>query len=319
MGQAILAKFGSGQSGGGYTQKTVIINTTQTWKVPKAKGQNFAVRIFGGGGGEGNRSGGGGGNMSNTTLKLNEGDFVQVTIGNGGSYGVNGGTTSFGTYLSATGGECGSPKGAYDPNGGNGGTGGGTAGQGGIGGSGTYGGGGGGWIGGNGGTYGGGGAGYNKGGISLGGWGNGGSSTIRPTDGLNTVNLADKLDFAGVGRHGKLINSTASGDYNNDYGGGGYGGNGGDSYNQYTLKRTGGGGFGGNGGSVLGGGGGYGGDGLNGVSEISPGTYGGGGGGGYGPENYGAGGGRKFSGSSSGEGYNGKSGVCIISYLEPVQ
>ena len=316
MGEAILAKFGGGQSGGGYTQKTVIITTDQTWTAPKSKGQQFMVRIFGAGGGvsRAGSGGAGGGNMNNAMLKLNIGEQVQVSIGKRMTYDANGGTTSFGTYLSATGGEKPNEK-----NGGNGGTGGGGV-NGGRGGHGTYGGGGGGYIGGNGGTYGGGGGGYTNGGISLGGYGKGGTYNTSGQNGLNTLNKAGELDFAGTG---------LAPQNNNGSGGGGYGGCGGFAGGSlsYSSGFGGGGGYGGNGGKShagSGGGGGYGGDGRSGSNGD---TYSGGGGGGYGPEGYGEGaGGLFFSYPVNGSyptlsayhsGVN--TGVCIITYMEPVQ
>ena len=316
MGEAILAKFGGGQSGGGYTQKTVIIKTDQTWTVPKSKGQQFMVRIFGAGGGvsRAGSGGAGGGNMNNAMLKLNIGEQVQVSIGKRMTYDANGGTTSFGTYLSATGGE--KPNGK---NGGNGGTGGGGV-NGGRGGHGTYGGGGGGYIGGNGGIYGGGGGGYTNGGISLGGYGKGGTYNTSGQNGLNTLNKASELDFAGTG---------LAPQNNNGSGGGGYGGCGGFAGGglSYSSGYGGGGGYGGNGGKShagSGGGGGYGGDGRGGSNGD---TYSGGGGGGYGPEGYGEGAGGLFfsypvNGSYptlNGSHYGVNTGICIITYMEPVQ
>lgn len=350
MGEALIIRSGgNSQSGGGYTQKTEVININQTWKVPKAKNQEFMVRIFGGGGGANysqmmTGTGGGGGNMNNSIFKLNEGDLIPITIGDAGSdkvysnqySGTNGGTTSFGTYLSATGGEVGDMT-----NGGNGGTGGGvgayppqTTSKNICAGSGTYGGGGGGYSGyregdwtgiifrtkgGNGGTYGGGGS-FAEG-ISLGGYGNGatcsfsnkGTSSLQDSEnGMNTVNLVTKIDYVGKGLKGSSYG-----------GGGGYGGNGGNSCicNKYWYTGGGGGGYGGNGGDATqtggGGGGGYGNDGADSRNTATTGGgYSGGGGGGYGPEGYGHGSGGIYK---SGTLCTAKSGVCIISYLEPVQ
>ena len=326
MGEALIIRSGGGsQSSGGYVPKTVLINSNQTWTVPKAKNQEFMVRIFGAGGtGYGDtqydnpqtghdmtrRTGGGGGNMNNALLKLNVGEVITVSIGNVGRYmSGNGGTTSFGTYLSATGGEK-----STERNGGNGGTGGGGFGKGGDG---YYGGGGYGRIGGNGGTYGGGGGGYSNGGISLGGYGNGGTNTIKATDGLNTINIADKIDFPGYGKAGSQ----------NGGGGGGYGGNGGN-------KFGGGGGYGGDGGNGTvyqfsglticgGGGGGYGNNGANGTlgsDGVGDEYMCCGGGGGYGLEGYGHGGGTYGGGQGDYMSLQPpKPGVCIITYMEPVQ
>lgn len=74
----------------------------------------------GGGGGEGNGGGGGGGYVSQSVTGLT-GANVTVTIGGGGGkgcgdknwggwyYGTNGGSSSFGSFLSATGGVRGTP------------------------------------------------------------------------------------------------------------------------------------------------------------------------------------------------------------------
>ena len=367
MGEALIIRSGGGsQSSGGYVPKTVLINSNQTWTVPKAKNQEFMVRIFGGGGGgatysesisTNNYGGGGGGNMNNALLKLNEGDVIDITIGSKGndklnrintSIPSNGGTTSFGTYLSATGGEASNRE-----NGGNGGTGGGAA----LyfadmlqestsrhAGDGTYGGGGGGFLsnyhhiyssynrtvlcytdGGTGGNFGGGGA-FTNNPISVGGYGIGSTGNLNGglfnygTNGLNTINKSTELDFVGKGLLG-----------DNFGGGGGYGGCGGKSGVSISTQPKnsiiwsyaiggGGGGYGGNGGDVYfnngkvqhaaGGGGGYGNDGADGCAWMA------GGGGGYGPEGYGHGGGGVYK---SGNFASAKSGVCIITYMEPVQ
>ena len=318
MGEAILVKAGGGSSNGGYIPKTEIITNNYSFQVPKAKKQNFLIRIFGGGGGINTHywcqayAGGGGGNMNYAVLTLNENDIIPIIIGAAGtvSYNpTNGGTTSFGSYLSATGGEV-----SNYGNGGNGGTGGGGAGgsggtgRQGNGGKGYYGGGGGfsgqsisskentAYYGGNGGTYGGGGGGATFG-ISIGGWGNGGNNTINATNGLNTIGMG--LEFEGFGIS-----------YNDKYsGGGGYGGNGGRSNMNTYYTGGGGGGYGADGGNAYtsagGGGGGWGGKGGDG-SAYNHGGYGGG----YGASEYGRGG-----------DYNTQPmpGICIISYMQPIQ
>ena len=114
------------------TLKTEIITQNTNWVVPNHVG-NISVRIFGAGGGgsagiSGLRSGGGGGWMNNAELDLVNGEKIYITIGDGGDSTTyypqepNGGTSSFGTYLSANGGSGGDVYG-----GGNGGAGGGTA------------------------------------------------------------------------------------------------------------------------------------------------------------------------------------------------
>ena len=134
MGQAIIVRASGGynSNGGGnnsgqeeivgWQEKYVIINTSQLWTVPLAKNNEFSVRIFGGGAGMSawyneylngkidqinvnGTVGGGSGYMNNTIVTLNEYDQVQVSIGAGGGTNTAGGTTAFGTYLSATGGK----------------------------------------------------------------------------------------------------------------------------------------------------------------------------------------------------------------------
>lgn len=159
MAEAIISRAG-GSSGGqekyNYVFTTELFIENKQWVVPKAKNQEFDVRIFGGGGGgmsfsEKNlnmSSGGGGGWMNNAILKLNENDTIPITVGLGGSRYIensptesviigtassndyvsanSGGTTFFGSYLSANGGEGGKVSGSKNVYGGNGGSGGGA-------------------------------------------------------------------------------------------------------------------------------------------------------------------------------------------------
>ena len=132
--------------------KTEVIKESTGWTVPDVDGP-VNVRIFGGGaGGQAEKTtffnfffyaggcGGGGGHMATKDITLVRGQNIVVTIGKGGAKGSDngemgsaGGTSSFGTYLSANGGQC--------PNGGSGGgsgeawTSGGSASYGGKGGS----------------------------------------------------------------------------------------------------------------------------------------------------------------------------------------
>ena len=90
------------------------------------KSGNYWVEICGGGGAGAAKNGvyqygngGNSGNINNGSIYLNKGDSVYVYLGNGGvgkldysSAGQTGGTSSFGTYLSATGGRGGTE--AYD-------------------------------------------------------------------------------------------------------------------------------------------------------------------------------------------------------------
>ena len=175
MGEALITSRtgtisgsnGSGNNGAGLL-KTEIFKTSDVFIVPKAKNQSFSVRIFGGGGGgaycryyyNSSKSyaimaGGGGGWMNNNVLILDEGQHVPISIGSGGNSSItidgkavftagSGGTTSFGTYISALGGEGGEIENYGSCKGGNGGSGGGAYGDGGsLGSDGSFGGGGG--------------------------------------------------------------------------------------------------------------------------------------------------------------------------------
>ena len=318
MGQAIIVRASGGynSNGGsgedkniiGWQPKTEIITTNGYFTVPKAKDQEFFVRIFGGGGGAGDDrnyafgGGGGSGNMNNDTLILNLAESIQVSIGKGGDVYYNGGTTAFGTYLSATGGEAGiSPSGdGNKTHGGDGGAGGGggSLDSGKTQGASVY-------SGGNG-TYGGGGGGYKEGqgyGGIYGGNGAGSGGTIN--NGTNTLGIVG-LEFTGPGTMDYW--KTAGGGYggcggSSCGGGGGYGANGGNANESSQsfgslIQRY----------KAAGGGGGYGGHGGDGVSNNF--RWQGGYGGGYGPENYGRGGGSGYD--------NGKAGICIITYQAPI-
>ena len=354
MGEAIITSRSGGIAANGGSSaelKTEIFKVNDTFIVPKARNQQFSIRIFGGGGGGGGDDyyglsvGGGGGWMNNSVLTINQGEIIPITIGKGGIGGIvknsktangsNGGTTSFGTYLSALGGTgAGSSRlgvGNKIEDAGFGGSGGGFDGANmGNGGTGyQFGGGGGTNHGGNGGKWGGGGGGnehtyqgnsnFPHGGClydnsqnmneitGYSGLGGNGYANIRNnthtvTNGINTIGNSEIPEsLQGLGLSG-----------NNRGGGGGYGGCGGSA-------RGGGGGYGGNGGNHGGGGGGYGGCGGN---------YGGGGGsygrGGDGSPSYdftgtistidgvfgGGGGGYKNVGHCG----NGGDGICIIQY-----
>lgn len=324
--------------------KTEIITENTIWEVPGTcmVEEGVSVRIFGGGAGLGGGHGGASGLMNNTILKnLNSYQRIVINIGIGGIGNNTGGTSTFGNYLSANGG---------DKNGYGGASGGGTAGDNSdmryyTPDAGQFGGGGGGsynyssrWYmgkGGNGGKWGGGGGGavntFNylpNGAVQIiwhwgigGQFGGNGSLAVRfdqkyAENGTNIYSLENiTMPDMSIMEYRGLASKLIGG------GGGGYGGCGGDPsvYNDgyggsYSYGFGGGGGYGANGGrgdhtytgayiGAGGGGGGYGGKGAD-ASGSSP-----GGGGGYGSANYGAGGGGKAINGS-----NGKQGVCIIQY-----
>ena len=109
---------GGGNNGGGisgYTFVTNVIQSNTNFTVPNDAFQNiFQVRAFGGGAGgvDGYNSyvpttvsiGGCGGYMNNNSFILTPGERIRCYIGDGGTEGNSGGTTTFGTYLSANGG-----------------------------------------------------------------------------------------------------------------------------------------------------------------------------------------------------------------------
>ena len=287
MGEAILVKAGGlGGSNGSdpedqnivdWQLKTELITNTKEYLVPKARNQEFTVMLFGGGGGASTMTNritlqGGYGNMNKGVLTLKRGDSINVVIGINGRANEAGGTTSFGTYLSATGGGV-----ADYPNNkqAEGGIGLGAKVIGGFGRrteyfsyterdesreswddpiqwynatNGTYGGGGGGVLiifpsnqsnmircsGGKGGIYGGGGGTYVNDPIKTGGngCGNGGNGTIEAKNGTNTI--ANIVDYNGYGERGVYNQAIWNGS----------------SWNYKNLYTyCGGGGYGGNGGT----------------------------------------------------------------------
>jgi hypothetical protein len=103
-----------------------IFTSSGTWTLSgKTDLKRIRVTCYGGGGGGGGQSGGGGGGITQVVLEVTDlTTNVAVTIGSGGGSGAGGGTTSFGTYINATGGGAGS---GYS--GGSGGSGGGGGGS----------------------------------------------------------------------------------------------------------------------------------------------------------------------------------------------
>jgi hypothetical protein len=89
---------------------------SSTWTLTgKTDLKRIVVTAYGGGGGGGSASNGGGGGAGGVGVRTIEvADLttnVTVTVGGGGAIGSAGGTTSFGTYISATGGAAASQLG----------------------------------------------------------------------------------------------------------------------------------------------------------------------------------------------------------------
>lgn len=118
----ILTYLGLEESAFGYKNMVVFSNPgVMNWVVPDElrKGRKCYVKIIGGGGSGGRAAGGGGGGgggIAEKLIDLTEVESVTLTVGNGGIApaagtsniaGTNGGTTSFGSILSATGGTGG--------------------------------------------------------------------------------------------------------------------------------------------------------------------------------------------------------------------
>ncbi|ELD0475015.1 hypothetical protein QUQ13_000139 [Escherichia coli] len=125
--QTALENLGLGESTFG-AQNCVVFDKAgvSTWNVPDIvkKGRRVRVKVIGGGGSGGypainttnpaGGGGGGGGGVSESVIDLTGISTVTITVGSGGtgqntsaSNGRQGGTSSFGTYLSATGGDGG--------------------------------------------------------------------------------------------------------------------------------------------------------------------------------------------------------------------
>ena len=203
MGEAILTRVGGGGSSTSeWALVTGIYEENTSFIVPGVLRNNqISVRIFGGGGGgvlinsNSGWAGGGGGYMNNAVVNVTPGEIITITIGAGGegylttglvSGNMNsGGTTSFGTHLSANGGSGAALTARNAGAGGRGGAGGGGGGRG-SGGIGDQFGGGGGYSGANGGTWGGGGGGYTSRGRGGMYGGNGGTYSDDAINGTNT-------------------------------------------------------------------------------------------------------------------------------------
>ena len=341
MSEAIIARGGRKGSGGGsdfHGLMTEVYTSSTMWLVPSnAINNEFSVRIFGGGGGGAPGGGGGGGWMNNDTLTLEPGTLIFINIGSGGQsvedssydgiqhpfWATSGGITSFGTYLSASGGSAPTiPNNDYvDENwvnatGGSGGSGGGGRlhggrgyqfgggggslrnGSGGHGG--PWGGGGGGNIIGQGGTYG----------------GNGGNTSVGAENGTNTIgwsNVGQELNGSYITGNGITTFWYTGGGAG---GGGGFGGKGGYGATSKSDYGGGGGGYGADGGNGYyssGGGGGYGKGGYGGTYGITLWFHAPGGGGSYGRGGSLGKEGPLFGGGGS-AGQDGADGICIIQY-----
>ena len=92
--------------------KTEVFSTVgaSTWtSTGKTDLKRIVVTAYGGGAGGGANSGGGSGGIGIRTIELADlSTNVTVTVGAGGASGAVGGNTSFGSYMTATGGSAGS-------------------------------------------------------------------------------------------------------------------------------------------------------------------------------------------------------------------
>ena len=353
MGEALITSRtgtigdsnGSGNNGAGLL-KTEIFKLGDVFIVPKAKDQQFSVRIFGGGGGgasvcvdttatssskrtNNGYAGGGGGWMNNAILILNQGQQIPISIGKGGKgkysniiniSGGTGGTTSFGTYLSALGGNGGFIKDLARVCAGNGGSGGGSYSENSnsyiaagigyqFGGGFCY------RLGGNGGKWGGGGGGTTKGAAAAGGclYENGydnsptGYSGLAGNGGTNNTKAQNGTSTIGNNEIDDYLQGAGLCGINTQ-----------NASDSQAFYSSGGGGYGGCG-AYYGGGGGYG---ANGGMLGGGGGYGGSGGANWGGGGaYGDGGSDGSDGSFGGGGGaayqqagNGGNGLCIIQY-----
>ena len=342
MSEAIIARGGRKGGGSGsdfHGLMTEVYTSSTMWLVPSnAVNNEFSVRIFGGGGGGSPGGGGGGGWMNNDTLTLEPGTLIFINIGSGGEsvedssysgmhypfWATSGGITSFGTYLSASGGSAPTipnndyrNQSWYNGTGGSGGSGGGGLKSGGTGYQ--FGGGGGnlasGGSGGHGGPWGGGGGGNT---IGQGGTygGNGGNTSVGAENGTNTVgwtNVGQELNGSYITGNG-ITTSWHTGGYGG--GGGGFGGKGGYGASSRSYHGGGGGGYGADGGNGYyssGGGGGYGKGGYGGAYGITLWFNAPGGGGSYGRGGSLGKEGPLFGGGGC-AGQDGADGICIIQY-----
>ena len=128
MSEAIITRRGYGPEG----KPTMHVDTitavgTTVWNVPNSLRGSVKVLLFGGGAAStigsysGAFFGGGSGWMNNGEFSITPGSQINIVIGAGGIFGTGstaGGTSSFGTYLSANGGSGqsgGTPAGQAHP------------------------------------------------------------------------------------------------------------------------------------------------------------------------------------------------------------
>ena len=116
MAEAIISRRGYGPEGKP-TLYTQTFTGNAEWTVPTTISGSVKVLLFGGGG-AGTcdsvqvRGGGGGGWMNNGDIILTPGEKIKIIVGRGGTQnedyvGQAGGSSSFGSYLSANGGSGG--------------------------------------------------------------------------------------------------------------------------------------------------------------------------------------------------------------------
>ena len=125
MSEAIISRRGTKKEDptASYVYRMQMYTSSNMFTAPNATNNTFHITMIGGGGGGQSSnygSGGGSGWMNAGDVALNYGEIVSITVGGGGDVGQAGGSSSFGSYLSANGGEAG-----RDVQGGNGGAGGG--------------------------------------------------------------------------------------------------------------------------------------------------------------------------------------------------
>ena len=101
MSEAIISRRGY-TAAGKSELRTEIITGSAVWVVPNSIRGNISVMVYGAGGG--GRDRGRGGWMNNGEFNIAGNTSIDITISKGGgasSTSMTGGTTSFGTYLSA--------------------------------------------------------------------------------------------------------------------------------------------------------------------------------------------------------------------------